>query len=131
MIALLTISLVAVIYAIIRGKHDSYLVHGPWKTYAFIEGVFIAICAALAAHWLFDLSWIRTVLLGPLFGCVFWIMFDGMSGVFRVGKFLYIGTKGFDALVNKVVKGRAWVYLVFKSWWLVLVSCIYIWSFPN
>ena len=116
---------VAVAYALIRAKHDSYLSHGKWKHWAFAEGVFLALIVVLGLHAIYDINWAQTALLGPVIAVSFSIVFDGMCGVLRVGKWFYLGSKGFDAWVNAVVKGKVWAYFLFKLFWLFMFSAWY------
>jgi len=124
MIALYIILSIAVIYAGIRAKHDSYLSHGKWKLYAFIEGVFIAILSVLAVLLLFDMQWWLGPVFGAVFGFAFWTVFDCACGYFRVGDILYIGEYGWDAKARAAwhynrpfwffKKPRGLKYLLFK-----------------
>ena len=124
--ALLIAAVVAVIYAAIRAKHDSFLSEGKWKIYAFLEGIFVGICVVLSLHWIFVIPWWNTVLLTPVFGIIFWIFFDGFSGILRDGNFLYIGRTGFDQKIRNIISDRLYQYLIFKLVWLVLTTAFYI-----
>ena len=99
MIPLLTILLVAIGYALIRAKHDSFLSHGTgsWKTWAFIEGIFVSLVVVLLSWKAFNTDWWLIFHLGMIFAFVFWIVFDCTQGWIRTRNILHIGDQGFDA----------------------------------
>lgn len=127
MIAFLIILTIALGYAGIRSKHDSYLPHGAgvWKTWAFVEGGFIALCVISLALWATGSHWWLLFVLGPLFAFMFWVVFDCASGYLRTGNILHIGTVGFDLRIRNVVQGKLWRYLAFKLFWIGLITLIY------
>lgn len=122
------VALIAVLYAAIRAKHDSYVNQGKWKTWAFVEGGFWAITTGL----LLGQNLLDYFMLPVIFALWFSLFFDPFCGLFRVGKFFYIGdTDKVDKKVKKVfVNGRN--YFIFKFVWLIIVSGVYesflIWS---
>jgi hypothetical protein len=118
MIEILTISAIAIFYALIRAEHDSKISHGKWKLWAFIEGILVDAITTALVIFVFKLDWWMCFLLGPIFAFVFWIFFDCMQGYIRTGNILHIGTVGFDLKVRKAVKGKLWRYLFFKLFWL-------------
>jgi hypothetical protein len=116
---------IAWVYAYIRANHDGHISHGKWKNWAFAEGVFVALIVVLGLHAIYDINWAQTAFLGPIIAVAFSIVFDGVSGLIRAGKWLYLGSKGFDAWVNAIVKGKVWAYLFFKLFWLFMFSAWY------
>ena len=119
------IILIAVMYALIRAKHDSYISNGKWKVWAFVEGVFLAILATLA-HWMaVDTSWWQIVSIPLVFGFSFWITFDFACGWLRARNIFYFGTTGWDLRARSIFKSPA-KYFVFKLIWLIIVSGMYI-----
>ena len=121
---LIIISLIAIIYALIRAKHDSYILNGGWKLWAFIEAVFIDIVICSLTVFAFNLQWFQVFGLALSFGFVFWIVFDCACGWHQVGDILYIGETGWDAKARKtwhynkpflfIKNPRGLKYLLFK-----------------
>jgi len=114
---MITIILIAVVYAIIRSVHDSFIRQGKWKLWAFIEGVFFAGMVNSLIH-----TDILSIGLGMiLFAFSFWIVFDIFTGVIFGGHPLYIGNTGFDAKIRKVFqyseKLKGTYYLIWKLFW--------------
>jgi len=132
--ALLLILSISIIYALIRAKHDSFISGGPWKKYAFIEGVLVAIVSVVAVVSLFGLNWWIGFPLGALFAFVFWLFFDCIVGWHFSGSILYIGNTGFDKLMRETFKynlpifgwkSGALILIIFKSFWIALLILIY------
>jgi hypothetical protein len=112
--------IISILYAIIRAKHDSYVNNGPWKLWAFIEGVLVAVGLAFAI----GTSWLDYIFLPVIFAMIFWIVFDMACGIFRVGKPFYFGSGKFDQLMRKVfVTGGG--FLFWKSIWLIIIIGVY------
>jgi len=118
-VEILIIASIAIIYALIRAKHDSYLFNGKWKTWAFIEGTFLAILASLASWAIFDTTITQTLLISPIFGLIFWIVFDSACGWHRVRELLYFGSNGWDAKMERMFI-RPINYLIAKTIWLII-----------
>lgn len=133
--SILIISAIAIVYALIRAKHDSYLYNGDWKLYAYIEGVFVAFLAVGGVIIYFSMAWWYAAVLGPLFAFVFWTVFDCLCGWFRVGHILYLGETGFDKRmretflydkpIGKWKNTKSIRLLFFKVFWLLLSIGIY------
>ncbi|MFH0756924.1 MAG: hypothetical protein V2B15_06540 [Bacteroidota bacterium] len=104
MIPLSIILIIAIVYALIRAKHDSFLSHGDgrWKTWAFVEGGFIAISETILLWRAFDLEWWLMPHLVLIFAFAFWLVFDCSQGWIRTGNIFHLGEKGFDATMRKV-----------------------------
>ncbi len=121
MIALYIILTIAIGYALIRAKHDSYLSYGKWKRWAWIEGAYIAICSVSLVLYAFTLPWWLGLVLGFIFTLAFWIVFDCTSGWLRTKNILHLGTVGWDATMREVFKyKKGYVFLGFKIFWLLL-----------
>lgn len=88
---------IAIIYALIRAKHDSYISNGGWKRWAFIEAVIIDLVVVGLAVYAFSLSWYQVFGLVLSFAFIFWIEFDCACGWHRTGDILYISEFGWDA----------------------------------
>ena len=101
--ALIIILTVAVVYALMRGRHDSYIPNGEWKQWAFLEGVFIDLVVVGLSVYAFCLSWYQIPGLALSFAFMFSIVFDRACGHFRVGNILYIGEYGWDAKVRRAI----------------------------
>ena len=135
MIPLAIILICAIGYALIRAKIDSYLTQGEWKTWAFIMGVFFAVCIVGLSILAFNLKWWMGFVMGPLFGLSFWLVFDCVVGYHFTGSILYVGTRGFDLfmrqmfLYNKPIFGwketGAIRQILFKCFWLTLLILAY------
>lgn len=122
MIKLIAISLM---YALIRATHDSYLNEGEWKLWAFIEGVFVALVVSYFLH-----DGLVSIGIGALvFGMVFWIGFDCLTGLYFGKHPLYIGNTGFDRKIRGVFayseKWKGLNYLIFKTVWLLIILGLY------
>jgi len=126
MIALIVILVVATGYALIRAKHDSFISHGPWKPWAFVEGVYSSLVVVALTWQAFGLIWYAMAPLAMVFAFTFWLVFDCVQGYIRTGNILYIGDKGFDARVKKVVGGIPIMYPIGKLIWLIIFSGSYI-----
>jgi len=112
--------LIALIYALIRGKHDSYINEGKWKTWAFIHGVFFAgVITLLSADLL-----VEYIMFPIIFGVWFSIFFDMSCGLFRVGKLLYFGSGKYDTKMRQVFVTPL-NFLGFKIIWLIILNGIY------
>jgi len=131
---LLTIS-VAILYAFIRAKHDSYISHGKWKIWAFIEGVLVCTSVCVFISLGFGTPWWTLFVLIPLFAFYFWLFFDCVQGQIRAGSILHLGDKGFDAEMRAMFyynlpiwgwKETGAIRLIFfKVFWIVLLSGAY------
>lgn len=104
MIPLTVILSIAIIYALIRAKMDSYLRTGPWKTWAFVIGAVIAITTVSLVLFGFDMRWTNIFTLIPLFAFVFWLVFDCAVGYLFGGSILYLGSGKFDTIMKKTFK---------------------------
>lgn len=122
MIALYLILTIAIIYAIVRARHDSYLSHGAeWKLWAFVEGIVIAISVSVLATFAAGLMWWIAIPLTVVFALSFWVVFDCYQGWIRTGNILHIGTQGFDAKMRAMFKyKKGYAYLFVKLFWLLL-----------
>ena len=117
--------IIATIYALIRATHDSFLNEGKWKVWAFIEGAFIALMVSYFLH-----DGLVFIGLGALvFGIVFWIVFDCLTGLYFGRHPLYIGNTGFDKKVRSVFsysdKWKGLNYLIFKLVWTLIIYGLY------
>ncbi len=123
MIALLLISTIAIISALLRAKRDSLLSHGTgkWKTYAFLEGLYESILSVLMVKWALGIPWGESVLLALVYAFIWSLFFDCIQGFIRTGNILHIGTVGFDAKVRATVKGRLWLWPFAKIFWLIVL----------
>jgi len=125
MVALLISSGIALMYALIRAKHDSFILQGKWKKYAFIEGVFFAILTVIGLKWGLTLSWLSTPFLALSFALSFSIPFDMACGVHWGGSVWYLGSGSWDRKVNAIFKGgKGWA--IFKFVWLIIVSGVFL-----
>lgn len=115
---------IAIVYAQIRAKHDSTIPHGDgkWKTWAFVEGAFWAVCVSLALWQIFTLAWWETGLIGLIFGVVFWISFDMACGWHRARDVFHLGMYGFDKWANNVFKGGKNFFIVRMVWLVILLG---------
>ena len=95
-IAYIIAMVVAVVYALIRAKHDSYVNNGPWKTWAFVEGVMVDLLVVFSFTRFCGLPWWHMIFVGLIFAFTFWLVFDCFSGWLRHRDILYIGDVGFD-----------------------------------
>jgi hypothetical protein len=115
---MIKILLISTIYALIRATHDRYLRQGGWKTWAFIEGAFVAVVVS----YLIGGAWYEIGLGALLFGFTFWIVFDCMTGIYFGRHPLYIGNTGFDKKIRAIFqytdrwKGT-WYLMVKLIWW--------------
>lgn len=135
MINYLIISAIAVAYALIRAKHDSYIRVGEWKKWAFIEGVMWAVVTIALALAAFGLKWWVGIIAGPLFAFMFWLFFDCAVGWHFAGNILYIGNHGFDLKMRQTFKynlpifgwkeSGAFILILFKLFWIILLSLIF------
>jgi hypothetical protein len=135
MISYIFIVVVALVYALIRAKHDSFIRVGEWKTWAFIEGVMWAVYVVASSLFLFNLQWWFVIVLGPLFAFSFWLVFDCAVGWHFAGSILYLGNHGFDLKMRQTFKynlpifgwkeSGAFIFILFKLFWIVLLSLIY------
>lgn len=132
--ALIIISAVAIIYALIRAKHDSYIRVGEWKKWAFIEGVWWGVYVTVSTLFLFSMNWWMFIVLGPLFAFFFWLIFDCAVGWHFSGSILYIGNHGFDLKMRKTFKynlpifgwqSGALILILFKLFWIGLLTGFY------
>jgi len=115
----LIILIIAVIYALIRANHDRYLRQGKWKTWAFIEGVLIA----LVISFLIGGKWYMIGVGAILFGFTFWIVFDTIIGIYFGKHPLYIGETGFDLEMRKMFQyTERW-----KGTWYLMVKLVFWW----
>lgn len=136
MTPLIVILTTAIIYALIRAKHDSYLLHGDWKRWAVIEAVFWTISFTAVLLYGFQLHWAYGLLLAPVFAFSFWLFFDCIVGYLFTGNILYLGEKGWDKkmramfLYNKPIFGwketGAIRMIFFKCFWLTLLILSYL-----
>ena len=101
MTALIITSAIAIVYALIRAKHDSYVLTGRWKLWAFIEAVFIDLVVASLTVYALRLSWFQIPGLALSYAFIFWIVFDCACGWHRARNILYIGTTGWDATARR------------------------------
>lgn len=135
MISLLIISSIAIIYAFIRAKHDSYISFGKWKTWAFIEAVLIDLSIVILTMLWFHLQWWFVLPLALIFAFTFWLFFDCMEGYLRTGNILHLGEQGFDLKMRKTFlydqkllwwkHPGAFLYMMFKIFWITLLTLIY------
>ena len=108
---------IAIIYALIRAKHDSYINESEWKRWAVIEAIFI--CGIVV--WLAGDNAADWLLLPLVFGLWFWIIFDIACGVLRAGKLFYFGSGVFDQKMKRIFQYPFLLFLA-KVIWLVVVS---------
>lgn len=134
MIALFIISSIAIIYALIRAKHDYFVTDGKWKLFAFIEGVFFDACISSLTVAAFALNWWHGPVIAAIFAFVFWLFFDCAVGYHFSGNILYLGTSGFDLKMRQTFKynipifgwkSGALIFILFKSFWITLLILIY------
>ena len=135
MIPFIIILSTAVIYALIRAKHDYFVPDGKWKLFAFIEGVFFDLIISALTVAAFDLSWWMGFPLAAIFAFVFWLFFDCAVGYYFSGSILYLGNSAFDLkmrkmfLYNKPIfgwKSGALILILFKLFWIALLTLSYI-----
>lgn len=122
---------VAIIYAVIRSHHDRWLYHGPWKTFAFIEGVFVDLVVIVLSWLAFGGLWWSMILNALIFAFVFWLVFDCLIGYTLTGSILYIGSQGFDKKMRATFKydlpllgwkkTGAIRLIIVKLWWLLVL----------
>jgi hypothetical protein len=124
MIALLIIATIAITLALIRAKHDSFISAGPWKAYAFIEGVAIDLMVTMGIVVLFQMQWWMGSIIAPLYGFIFWLTFDMACGWIRHGDITYLGTTGWDAEMRKVFRypDWRWAHIIFRAAWIVILT---------
>jgi len=135
MIPIIIILATAVIFALIRAKHDSFIAGGRWKVWAFVEGCFFAVATVALTLLAFGLPWWLGFVLGPVFAFSFWLVFDCVVGWLLSGSILYIGNQGFDLqmrkmfLYNKPIFGweepGAIRQIFFKAFWIFLLLGAY------
>ena len=109
------IALIAVLYALIRAKHDSYINAGKWKIWAFIEGLFFAAVIAICLN-----DWLSPL----IFAIWFWIAFDIFCGLFRAGKIFYFGSDTFDQGMKQIFEKPVYLFIL-KVIWLLIIQGIY------
>jgi len=110
---------VAIVYALIRAFHDRYIRQGKWKTWAFIEGLFIS----LTVSYLTGGEWYVIGLGALLFGFTFWIVFDMIIGIYFGKHPLYLGNTGFDKKIRAMFQyTEKW-----KGTWYLLVKLVFWW----
>ena len=119
--ALIIISTIAIISALLRAKRDSFLSHGGWKIYAFIEGLYESILSVLMVKWALDIPWGESVLLALIYAFVWSLFFDIIQSYIRTRTLFHLGTKGFDAKVRATIKGRLWLWPFAKIVWLFVL----------
>lgn len=97
---MILITITAILYAIVRAKHDNslYESQGHNKLWAFIEGVIVSVSLSIAVM----VNWWDILFLPVLFAFIFWIVFDIACGLFRVGKFFYFGSGKFDQKMRRI-----------------------------
>jgi len=116
---------IAVIYALIRAKHDSYLSNGKWKRWAFAEGVLIALVVSVGYFLACDIAWWSAASVALIFGLSFWIVFDCTSGWIRARNIFYLGSYGWDLKAKRIfISGKN--YFLFKLIWLIIAIGFYI-----
>jgi len=116
---------IAVLYALVRAKHDSYLSHGKWKPWAFAEGILVAIVVALGYFFSYDIAWWNAILVALVFGLSFWIVFDCTSGWLRARNIFYLGSFGWDLKAKRIfISGKK--YFLFKLIWLAIAIGFYL-----
>lgn len=121
---LIIVFAIAIIYALIRAKHDSFISNGPWKAFAFIEGAFWAICVSLALWQIFSLAWWEVGLIGLIFGTSFWISFDMASRWHRARDVFHLGMYGWDLKMNNIFRGGL-NYFIIRMVWLIILFGVY------
>jgi hypothetical protein len=114
------IAVMSVVYALIRAKHDSYLMHGKWKTYSFIEGCWIAVCVGFIE----GQELVDYIMLPMIFAMWFTLFFDSFFGLFRVGKWWHFGSEGVDKKLKWVFRKPSNLF-VFKLVWLIIINGLY------
>ena len=112
-------SIIAIIYALIRAKHDSYILNGKWKLWAFIEGIFVDVALVGALYQ----SWADLFLL-PLFGLIFWLVFDIASGILRTKDPFHFGIGKFDQTMRKMFQWGE-LFVITKLFLIGLLTGIY------
>ena len=117
---MMPVIIISVLYAVIRAKHDSYVNNGPWKRWAFIEGVLVAVSVGYLA----GENWIDWIFLTVIFAYSFWIVFDIACGIFRAGKLWHFGSGWFDQKMKRVFVSGYW-YAVYKAIWLIIITGVY------
>lgn len=135
MIQLIIILFIAIIYALIRAKHDSYLSTGKWKTWAFIEGIFFDVVIVLLSWQAFNFQWWQMFFLAVIFAFIFSLIFDCFQGYLRTGNILHLGEDGFDLKMRQTFlydhkllwwkHPGAFLYMMFKILWITLLTLIY------
>ena len=115
---LITISLIAIIYAIIRAKHDSYVNDGQWKLWAVIEAVFL--CGAFT--YLLGTNYIDYIFFPVIFAVIFSIVFDSACGLLRAKKFFYFGSGSYDQKMKNVFRTPKEFFIVKLVWAIVSIG---------
>lgn len=129
--ALFIIISTAIIYAVIRSYHDRGLSQGSWKTFAFIEGVFVDLVVIVLSWLAFGGLWWSMIFNALIFAFMFWLVFDCFQGWLRTGSILYIGEQGFDLKMRKTFlynkplfswqETGAFRLIFVKVWWLIIL----------
>jgi len=94
--AFLILTITAVLYSIIRSKHDSYLREGKWKLWAMIEGLLVSVAISYSLATL----WWMVIVMALVFWITFWILFDSLMGIVFGGSIFYLGETGWDGYLR-------------------------------
>lgn len=134
MIPLTIILSIAILHALLRAKMDSYFRNGPWKIWAFIIGVVIAVTTVSLVMYGFHLDWTGIFLL-PIFAFVFWLFFNCAVGYLFGGSIFYLGSGKFDTHMKETFKYNlpifGWesgslIFILFKLFWIAFFTFCYL-----
>lgn len=114
------IIIIAIIYALLRSKHDSFIPDGQWKLYAVLEAIFLTgLFTSFIGNNIIDYLFLPVI-----FGIWFSISFDIFCGWFRAKKIFYFGSGVYDRSMQSMFI-KPVNFFVFKVIWLILISGAY------
>lgn len=113
----LTILITAIIYALIRAKHDNSLFQAEWKKWATVELLFITgVITYLAGNNLAD------YILFPMVFLLWWsIAFDSACGWLRAKKIFYFGSGDWDQMMKRITEKPLYLF-IWKTILLTIAS---------
>ena len=115
---LITISLIAIIYAILRAWRDNEIPDGKWKIREFVIGVFIASIVTYG----FGTNYIDYIFFPVIFAITFSIVFDSACGLLRAKKFFYFGSGSYDQKMKNVFRTPKEFFIVKLVWAIVSIG---------
>jgi len=114
----------------IEAKHDYYVcmdTRHEYKRQWHLLGNFneLTILLIISLLVVLIIKWVA-LLLVPILWLVWWINHDFAMGYYLYHSIWELGRTGFDAKVRKVFLNSGKLYFFFKTWWLMLLTAIYV-----